>query len=47
MIEYKFRDIYAVKNALIDEEEREKLKDEIEFYEKEERALTIEIQNLK
>ena len=47
LIEYKFRDIYAVKNALIDEEEREKLKDEIEFYEKEERALTIEIQNLK
>ena len=47
MIEYKFRDIYEVKNALIDEEEREKLKDEIEFYEKEERALTIEIQNLK
>ena len=47
LIEYKFRDIYAVKNALIDEEEREELKDEIEFYEKEERALTIEIQNLK
>ena len=47
LLEYKFSDIYAVKNALIDEEEREKLKDEIEFYEKEERALTIEIQNLK
>lgn len=47
LIEYKFKDIYTVINSLIDEEEREKLKDEIEFFEKEERALTIEIKNLR
>ncbi|WP_455542262.1 AAA family ATPase [Intestinibacter sp.] len=47
LFEYKFKDIYAVKNALIDETEREQLKDEIEFFEKEEKSLTIEIQNLK
>ena len=47
LFEYKFESIYAVKNSLIDEEERERLKDEIEFFEKEEKAISLEIQNLK
>ena len=47
LFEYKFESIYAVKNALIDETEREKLKDEIEFFEKEEKTLSTEIKTLK
>ena len=47
LFEYKFESIYAVKNALIDETEREKLKDEIEFFEKEEKTLSAEIKTLK
>ena len=47
LFEYKFESIYAVKNSLIDEEQRERLKDEIEFFEKEEKAISLEIQNLK
>lgn len=47
LFEYKFESIYAVKNALIDEVEREQLKDEIEFFEKEEKDLTVEIKSLK
>lgn len=47
LFEYKFKDIYEVKNSLIDQNEREALKDEIEFFEKEEKSLAIEIQSLK
>ncbi|MGM9536483.1 MAG: AAA family ATPase [Intestinibacter sp.] len=47
LFEYKFESIYAVKNSLIDEKERERLKDEIEFFEKEEKAISLEIQHLK
>lgn len=47
LFEYKFESIYAVKNSLIDEEERERLKDQIEFFEKEEKSITLEIKNLK
>ena len=34
LFEYKFESIYAVKNSLIDEEERERLKDQIGSFEK-------------
>ncbi|MGN1033622.1 MAG: hypothetical protein ACI4PU_09130, partial [Intestinibacter sp.] len=47
LFEYKFESIYAVKNSLIDEEERERLKDQIEFFEKEEKSISLEIKNLK
>ena len=47
LFEYKFESIYAVKNSLLDEIEREKLKDEIEFFEKEEKSIALEIKNLK
>lgn len=47
LVEYKFDSIYAVQNALISDEEREYLKDQIELFEKEDKSLTLEIKNLK
>ena len=47
LFEYKFESIYAVQNALINDEEREYLKDQIEFFEKEDKSLALEIQTLK